>query len=900
METETTTQELKTLKLNFGKRLLLMAFFTISFGIMNSSAQVPAAPVSYVVPNTTSTSFIAYWFPDSVSSTIYYLDVATDSTFSNIISGYNNLNVGSVTDYSVTGLTPNVCYYYRLRASNIHGTSLNSNTIFVNNCNITNYNIVITSPINGATINNRCDLQFCVYDSLGSASSQVFITTDSMVWVASSGANGGHSYCLNNYSPSMNFTSGMHTFYLQADNIGIVDSVTVTIANPITDLCSGLTFSQTALTNGDYNFSVTGLNPSESYILHLDLNNATEDSVVITNATSGNIIHHYPHNGTYYQGMSLHACNGEGCGVDSITVNITNSNCTAYTSRLDSMFQYPYNFCFGGSTGAMGTLEYHGLSTNGTSSVIVNWGDGVTDTYPVPHNGYTDSSFWFSQDHIYAAPGIYSTKLTFYDAGACYNDSVIGTINISGLSCGNLTGTVYADQNNNCTQDIGEQGVANIEVTATGGGATYAAWTDYYGNYGFWSLPTGTYTIQINNLNVGYSIVCSNSLAHSVTITSTPSVANFALTCSASFDVAVTGISLMSGFYPGVGDAILPHVGIFNAACNLIIPGQVKMILSPCIQYTTSGYSWFNNPPTTVIPASTGDTLVWNVSDINNIGTFSYWDYAVNITTCTSAHVGDTVCITMMVLPTAGDADLSNNTFTRCFAIGVSYDPNFKEVTPAGATAQGFIPPSTPDLTYTINFQNTGTAVARNIYVMDSIDSHLTISSIEILSASHGMHPYLLPNNTMKFMFANIMLADSTHDKARSHGYVTYKIKLNQGLTGGTEIKNTGHIYFDYNEPVATNTTINTITSATGINEINKQGILKVYPNPAKDKLIVSVSKNGNSTIGITDILGKAVKSITTTELQTAINVSDLESGVYFIKLTQDGTSYVEKFIISK
>jgi hypothetical protein len=324
------------------------------------------------------------------------------------------------------------------------------------------------------------------------------------------------------------------------------------------------------------------------------------------------------------------------------------------------------------------------------------------------------------------------------------------------------------------------------------------------------------------------------------------------------------------------------------------------MILDPCIHYTTAGFTWFNNPPAHVILASSGDTLVWNVSDINNIGYFSYWDYAVNITTCTSAHVGDTTCITMMVLPTAGDADPSNNTFTRCFAIGVSYDPNYKEVSPKGTGTQGFIPSNTADLTYTINFQNTGTAVARNIYVIDSIDTDLNINSIEILSASHGIQVYELAGRAMKFMFANIMLPDSTTNKHHSHGYVTFRIKPKTGLSLGTQIKNTGHIYFDYNEPVATNTTLNTIATTTGINVINNFGLLKVYPNPAKDKLIVSLSNNGSSTIVITDMLGKTVRQIKTNELQTQINVSDLQDGIYFIRLTQDNASYVEKIIISK
>jgi hypothetical protein len=47
------------------------------------------------------------------------------------LPGYQNLNVGNVTSYPVSGLTPNTNYYYLVRAFNDNGTSGNSNTIGV-------------------------------------------------------------------------------------------------------------------------------------------------------------------------------------------------------------------------------------------------------------------------------------------------------------------------------------------------------------------------------------------------------------------------------------------------------------------------------------------------------------------------------------------------------------------------------------------------------------------------------------------------------------------------------------------------------------------------------------------------------------------------------------------------
>jgi large repetitive protein len=61
----------------------------------------------------------------------YGLAVSTSSSFNSYVPGYQNLNVGNTTSRSVTGLRANTNYYYRLRAYNGNGTSLNSNVITV-------------------------------------------------------------------------------------------------------------------------------------------------------------------------------------------------------------------------------------------------------------------------------------------------------------------------------------------------------------------------------------------------------------------------------------------------------------------------------------------------------------------------------------------------------------------------------------------------------------------------------------------------------------------------------------------------------------------------------------------------------------------------------------------------
>jgi len=90
----------------------------------------PSAPIALDATDIAETSFTANWYFNE-NTTGYYLDVATDSAFSSMVTGYDNKDVLNVDSASVTGLSASTAYYYRLRAYNDYGTSPNSNIITV-------------------------------------------------------------------------------------------------------------------------------------------------------------------------------------------------------------------------------------------------------------------------------------------------------------------------------------------------------------------------------------------------------------------------------------------------------------------------------------------------------------------------------------------------------------------------------------------------------------------------------------------------------------------------------------------------------------------------------------------------------------------------------------------------
>ena len=88
----------------------------------SAKTTVPA-PTSISATANSTTQITANWSPVSVA-TSYDMDYSTSSTFA---SGVSTINT-AVTSQAVTGLTPNVTYYFRVRAKQNTDTSTNSST----------------------------------------------------------------------------------------------------------------------------------------------------------------------------------------------------------------------------------------------------------------------------------------------------------------------------------------------------------------------------------------------------------------------------------------------------------------------------------------------------------------------------------------------------------------------------------------------------------------------------------------------------------------------------------------------------------------------------------------------------------------------------------------------------
>ena len=123
--------------------------FTI-FGKHESTivAEAPEAPEATFATDIGYTYFTIN-FNTVAGADGYYLDVATDIGFTSMVSGFDDLDIGSVSDYLVTGLNIDTSYYYRVRAYNTFGTSASSNIVTEDTSIDDDYQAILTHATAG-------------------------------------------------------------------------------------------------------------------------------------------------------------------------------------------------------------------------------------------------------------------------------------------------------------------------------------------------------------------------------------------------------------------------------------------------------------------------------------------------------------------------------------------------------------------------------------------------------------------------------------------------------------------------------------------------------------------------------------------------------------------------------
>lgn len=248
------------------------------------------------------------------------------------------------------------------------------------------------------------------------------------------------------------------------------------------------------------------------------------------------------------------------------------------------------------------------------------------------------------------------------------------------------------------------------------------------------------------------------------------------------------------------------------------------------------------------------------------------------------------------------DDDGVLNTAEECNEIISSFDPNDKQVIPNGVGDEHFTLPNV-SMEYKVRFQNTGTDTAFLVVIRDTISEHLDLTTFVPGASSHPYRYEILNNGYLKFTFENILLPDSTTNEPASNGFVKYTIRQQRDLEPGTVITNCAGIYFDFNSPVITNCTWNTIQPfenwvVDSEDFIDTESNVKVFPNPF-DKYVnfeiesdaIELLYNEKNFI-LYNANGQVIANKNFTQNTYQFDRKELPPGMYFYEMRQDGNTF--------
>jgi uncharacterized repeat protein (TIGR01451 family) len=527
------------------------------------------------------------------------------------------------------------------------------------------------------------------------------------------------------------------------------------------------------------------------------------------------------------------------------------------------------------------SASYSGcLPSGGSASVSVS--GGVAPYAYSWNNGATTSSLSGLE------PGYYHVQVT--DANGCtdqdYDHAVLPA------SCYvHIYGKVFNDLNGNCAQDPGEGALSNVLVNASPG--YHYATTDGNGNYHI-SVAPGAYDIEVFAPNQWTQICPDSPQSIHVNATSAGTAMNnnnFYLQPDSIFsDVSV----YLSSGPARPGFPVHWYANIRNLGTTSVSP-----LLS--VQHDALTTYSSASPAVATYSAAT-NTATWTINPLAPQASRSYYLYS---TLSTSAVLGDSIHGTATVSLAGTDANLENNTYEYARLISGSYDPNDKSVSPKGLGDQGYITYSDTAFHYQVRFQNTGTDTAFTVVIRDTLDPSLDVPSFRLDQTSHPVEYTITGEGYITFTFSNILLPDSFINEPRSHGLISYNINRKLDIPLGTQIKNTASIYFDFNLPIVTNTTVNTLFDPTvGISNPATMGF-SLMPNPAQQtsRVVLQLQEHSDVSYSVLDLSGRLVIGRTLGYLSAGEHqweLAGLPSGVYFVKIRAGNYEKTEKLVISK
>jgi uncharacterized repeat protein (TIGR01451 family) len=465
------------------------------------------------------------------------------------------------------------------------------------------------------------------------------------------------------------------------------------------------------------------------------------------------------------------------------------------------------------------------------------------------------------------------------------NSSYTGVINsycsfTPGGNYNTITGTTNFDSNNNgCDNSDPVFQNQRIDIAdGTNAGATFA---NNLGNYIFYvQQPNLTLTPYLENPSY---------------FTVTPPTANFNFPTNNNSTQTQDFCINANGIHNDLEIVIAP-IGVarpgFDVQYQLVYKNKGNQTLSGTINLTFDDAKTDFVSALPTVDSQTVNNLSWNYANLLPFES-RVISVVLNLNSpleTPAVNSGDVLNFTTTINPIVADELPLDNAFDFLQTVVNSFDPNIITCLEGDS-----LPPTAIGkyVHYAVQFENTGTASAVNVVVNDVIDAtKYDISTLQVLNSSNNVRTDI-NNNTVEFIFQNINLAAvAGSPPVGGHGDVLFKIKTKSSLTAGDNVLNKAKIFFDYNAPIITNDAVTTFAILKNSVFVTDNSV-SMSPNPATSKINV-ISNSTVKFIEVYDVQGRILETVLNAN---SIDISDKSNGIYFLKITTDYGSKIEKVV---
>lgn len=576
------------------------------------------------------------------------------------------------------------------------------------------------------------------------------------------------------------------------------------------------------------------------------------------------------------------------------------------------------------ASGAVVTLTNSSVptaTTNIYTTYNIHWGDNTT-TYTGNNNNVT---------HTYNTSGTYTVTMYTQVLDSINNilclDTASANITVTAsLNCNNVNASF------NTYVSGGSTGVL-VNYSTPVAGPKLAV--QYLINWGDGSSPVstpskanqthvyssgGTYVVKLHITahDSNNNITCVDSTTKTLTINGGGSLncntvnAAFSSTVSGNTATIVntstpnpgSGISASYKFYWGDGSTTTKsnktntnHYYANNGTYTVKLVATYTAGSTTCIDSTSDTVTINVTPPNII-----SGMVVYDSTNVNQTDSLMVWlikfDSTTNILTAVDSQKGPAYNPSYAFYNKAAGSYRTKAHLLNGQTSGTGYVPTYHDsdllwsnaniiVHTGGTTSGKYI------------YLKTGTVTTGPGFVGGNVSQGAnkgTASGIE------GMNVLLLDANNEPVAFA---VTDANGDYSFTNLPVgTYKVhpeNMNYNTTAASftiTLSHTAHIDINFERSLSQKTIV-PVTS--GINNISGKAAFTAYPNPATDVINInwaSLSEDA-ATIHITDISGKTVfSSEVKMDKNTAINISNIQPGFYFLNVETESGSNTQKLLI--